>query len=156
MATQTISHNVRNLTPFSNTPEGREKAREAGRKGGLQRAKNAAARKAAEAGDAAAAIARMRQVGNEFKREDLGDQAAAVAQLLLARITNGEIEIQGRDVSSLLDVLVTIVRLEEGKATSHVATMNMDAGGVLDRIAALRGEHSVIDDGSAKAIDGTI
>lgn len=127
-----------NLLPFDSTEEGRQKARENGRKGGLKRAENARKRKALEAKDAESLQRVMADLTTHFNREELADQAAAVASMLLSRVASGDIEINGRDVSGLLDTLVTIVRLEEGKATSHVATLSMDGADVLDRIQMLR------------------
>ena len=125
--------NEPNLTKFE---PGDQRAKELGRQGGLARARNAAARKAKEAGTVAEWKHAMESVATAFNREN----AAAVANMLLARIAKGEIEITGRDVSGLLDVLVQVVRLEEGLATSHTLTVQGEA--VIDRIARLRAEHN--------------
>lgn len=132
MTTKTVSEN---LVPFTS-----ETAKEAGRKGGLARARNAAARKTVERGDGKSWATELATLQEQFNREDIGANAAAVAQMILGKLATGELEINSRDVSSLLDTLVSIVRLEEGKATSHTATVTME-GGVLERIEALRTRH---------------
>ena len=114
--------NVQNLAPFNDTEEGRARAREQGRKGGLARAKKYEAKRSIAVKSGEEVALQLEVVARSFSREDLGQNAAAVASLLLGRIAAGEIEISGRDVAGLLDVLVTVVRLEEGLATSHHAT----------------------------------
>lgn len=123
------------LQPFE---KGSERAREAGRKGGLTRARNAAAKRANETADSEGITAALQRIAESFNRDDISQNAAAVTNMLLGQIAAGSIEVSGRDVAGLLDVLVSIVRLEEGKATSHHAVVNTEQ--VLARIEQLRQE----------------
>lgn len=133
----------KNLVPFGSDEEGRKKAAEAGRKGGLARARNAEARKAAVTDTAKAWKTSLDNLAASFNREDLGPQAANVASMLLGQIARGDVEIASKDMASLLDTLVNIVRLEEGKATSHTASVSLAGGDVLNKIAALRQKENV-------------
>jgi len=132
-----------NLVPFGSDEEGRRKAAEAGRKGGLARARNAEARKTAVTDTAKAWKTSLDNLAASFNREDLGPQAANVASMLLGQIARGDVEIASKDMASLLDTLVNIVRLEEGKATSHTASVSLAGGDVLNKIAALRQKENV-------------
>ena len=134
-----------NLVPFGSDEEGRRKAAEAGRKGGLARARNAEARKTAVTDTAKAWKTSLDNLAASFNREDLGPQAANVASMLLGQIARGDVEIASKDMASLLDTLVNIVRLEEGKATSHTASVSLAGGDVLNKIAALRQKETVGD-----------
>jgi hypothetical protein len=129
-----------NLVMFDDTEEGRARARELGRKGGQTRARNAAAKRGLATKTGQERALSLTEVTTRFNRADLSENAAAVANLLLGRIAAGEIKVDGRDVSALLDVLVTIVRLEEGLATSHHQTVSV-TGDVMARIEALRAQH---------------
>ena len=133
----------KNLVPFGSDEEGRKKAAEAGRKGGLARARNAEARKTAVTDTAKAWKTSLDNLAASFNREDLGPQAANVASMLLGQIARGDVEIASKDMASLLDTLVNIVRLEEGKATSHTASVSLAGGDVLNKIAALRHKETV-------------
>ena len=135
----------KNLVPFG---KDKEKAREAGRKGGLARARNAEAKKLGEIQNAKAWKLSLEHLQASFNREDLGSQAALVTQMLLGKIARGDVEIASKDMASLLDTLVNIVRLEEGKATSHTASVSLAGGDVLNKIEALR--HSTNVGGSSK------
>lgn len=135
----------KNLIPFGSDEEGRKKAAEAGRKGGLARARNAEARKAAVTDTAKAWKSSLDMLAASFNREDLGEQAANVASMLLGQIARGDVEIASKDMASLLDTLVNIVRLEEGKATSHTASVSLAGGDVLNKIAALRHKETMGD-----------
>lgn len=135
--------NEQNLIVFSkDDPEARARAREQGRKGGLKRAENARRRKALEARASKDAIEQLEDLTSRFNREDLGRNAAAVANMLMGRVVSGEIEVTGKDVASLVEVLVNIARLEAGQATSHTVSASMDTDAVLARIDEIRSAHA--------------
>lgn len=138
----------KNLVPFGKDEESKKRASEAGRKGGLARARNAEAKKLEVTDTAKAWKLQLDMLADTFNREELGSQAANVASMLLGKIASGAVEISGKDMASLLDTLVNIVRLEEGKATSHTASVSLAGGDVLNKIEALR--HSTNVGGSSK------
>lgn len=133
----------KNLVPFGKDEESKKRASEAGRKGGLARARNAEAKKLEVTDTAKAWKLQLDMLADTFNREELGSQAANVASMLLGKIASGAVEISGKDMASLLDTLVNIVRLEEGKATSHTASVSLAGGDVLNKIAALREKETV-------------
>jgi hypothetical protein len=130
--------NERNLRPFNDTEEGRERARELGRKGGLERARRAAEKREAEQANSLELHQALDRLSERFNRDDLGETAANVALMLMAKVANGEIEVTGRDVSNLIQVLVNVTRLEEGQATSHETRLVVSGAEAMERINALR------------------
>ena len=92
-----------------------------------------------------------------FNREDVGRQAAAVAAMLLGKIANGSIEVKSADVAGLLQVLVTITRLEEGLSTSNHTHLSVTGEAVLERIERLRAQHAAtVSGGADETIEATV
>ena len=132
--------NEHNLIPFNSTEEGRARARELGAKGGRKRAANAAAKADVTRAARGELITTLTELTERFNRDDLGNQAAGVAQMLMGRIANGEIEVSGRDVSGLIQVLVNVTRLEEGQSTENSLRLTLSADDAMDRIKVLRAQ----------------
>jgi hypothetical protein len=123
--------NTANLRPFV---KGDARASELGRAGVVARE----AKRAARVGDAPAMAVELGRVCSAFKREELGEQAAAVAGYLLASVASGRIVVKGPDVAALLRVLVDVARLEAGEHTSAALVGHLSGGAALERVAVLR------------------
>lgn len=129
-----------NLQPFA---KGDPRAVEAGRKGAEVKRQKREALKIVRVADARAGAAILATLTEGYQRDQLGASAAGAAQHVIARIANGEIPIKdASDAAALLKVLHDMTRLEEGQSTSNIMHGTIDAGAILQRIEALRGEIS--------------
>lgn len=128
------------LVPFDSTPEGRARASELGRRGAQARQRNREAKAIATVNTAEAGAAAIASLAAAYDRANLATGAAAAAQHVIARVTNGDIPIRhGGDAAELLRALVDIARLEEGQATSHVLHGSISAE-LGERITALQAQ----------------
>ena len=82
----------------------------------------------------------IERLSEGFNRDELGDYAAKLAMWTMSRIMTGEIEIQGRDASALIDVLVKVVRLEEGQSTDNSLRVTVSADEARARLQGLRAQ----------------
>lgn len=74
-----------------------------------------------------------------YQRDDLGPNAAALAQHTMSRVMAGEIPIRhAGEAAELLRVLVDVARLEAGEATAHTAHVSMTAEQVTARVTELQ------------------
>jgi hypothetical protein len=91
---------------------------------------------------------------SSFARDNLGGNAANVAQYILGRIGTGAIPVRnGDEAAALLRALVDIARLEEGQATSHTLTAHLSTEAAVARVAAIRDAAKVaIDAGDRVAL----
>jgi len=129
---------AKNLVLFE---KGSKRAREAGRKGGQTRSKNALAKRALTT----ELTETLQQLQKGFKREQLGPTAAALAISLIIRAETGEIEITGKDLPEMLKVLVEVVRLEAGQATSLTAVGHVSDVSVMEQLREMRSGTDVVD-----------
>lgn len=130
-----------NLRPFR---RGDPRAVEAGRKGGLARSARAAS--SIERGREAAT--QLETLRATFNRATLGDDAAVIGQLILARIASGEIKVRGEDAAALLRAVHEIARLEAGQATSHALVGHVSQADSVARVVELqRQARAVLDAG---------
>ena len=128
------------LTPFV---KGDERAREAGRKSVEVRRQKALANKVQEAKNATDLAQHLATFTTTFSRDDIGAQAAAVGQMILARLAANQIPIRhAADAAELLKVLVDVTRLEEGLHTTASLSATLSSEAVIARIEQLRGELS--------------
>lgn len=81
----------------------------------------------------------LRRVRDAYKREELGPNAAALAQHLMAQVINGQIPVRnGAEAAELIRCGVDIARLEAGQATSQTAHIALSAEQVQARLAELQ------------------
>ena len=132
-----------NLIPFSNTPEGRKAASEAGKRGAAVKAAKRA-QQASSPADASKVLARSIAT---LKRDDLGPAAIAAAGMIVARILTGEIEVTGKNAADLLGKLVEVGRLEAGQATGLNVSVRMSDTEALAHIERLRSGEQLQQDG---------
>lgn len=124
------------LLPFSDTPEGRKRASEAGKKGAATKKAQALARRI----ENQALTQQLAELRDTYHRDDLGPTAAALAQELMRRTVTGQIPVRnGEELAKLLGQLVEIARLESGQATAHTAHV---AASAQDLVEVLRREQA--------------
>ena len=127
--------NSAQLQPFT---KGDPRAVAAGKKSVEVRRQRAIAEKAAQAADASTLAGHLATFSATFQRDDLGQQTAAVAAMILAKLAAGQVPIRhAGDAAELLKVLVDITRLEEGQSTSNVLHGSVQ---IVERIEAMRAE----------------
>lgn len=126
------------LTPFI---EGDSRAVIAGKKSGEVRRARAVAERAKRSEDALTLASHLATFTQTFDRTDVGAQAAAVAQMILARIAANQIPIRhAADAAELLRVLVDVTRLEEGLHTTASLSAQLDSSAIVARIEQMRAE----------------
>lgn len=156
MSSVTHMANAQNLRMFDDTEEGRARARELGARGGKKRAENARKRREAAEAENRDPVEALELLSGRFNREDLGPMSAQVAMMLLGKITSGEIEVQGRDVANLIQVLVNVTRLEEGQSTNNTVHVALSAGDAMERIRMLRAQgQGAVEMSSSPAIEAS-
>lgn len=80
----------------------------------------------------------LRRVREAYKREELGPNAAAMAQHLMSQVITGQIPVRnGAEAAELIRCGVDIARLEAGQNTSQTAHIAMSAAEVQARLADL-------------------
>lgn len=96
-----------------------------------------------------------------FERGELGQQAAAVAGLLLARLAAGVIVVKrGDEAAALLRVLVDVARIEAGEHTSATLVGHVSTSDAVARVVELRERARLVllgaagDELSAAAVAG--
>ena len=136
MPVNTDDPRTQHLQPFT---KGDPRAKEAGRKGGQTRARNAKAKRDTGLATAQQAATTLNTLHTHFDRATLGQDAANIAQYILGRIGTGDIPIRnGDEAAALLRALVDIARLEEGQATSHTITAHLSTTEAIARVQELQ------------------
>ena len=130
-----------NLQPFDATPEGRERARELGRRSAEVRKAKRLARQS-EGGKALAGLPELREslqeTQQEFGEVSISQATRAVAAKILSQLAAGEIKVEGKDAAGLLDTLIGLARLEEGQSTSNAVVAHISTAAAMEKVKELR------------------